>query len=66
MRENIIRITTHDTEKTYEFPAKQGEKSPQLWEVELKIGIVSTDWSNTIWPVTKGINIFRKKHIRIS
>ena len=37
MRENI---KTHDTKKTYEFPAKDGEKNPHLWEVEMRIASV--------------------------
>ena len=43
MRKNIIRITTHDTKKTYEFPAKKEEENPRLWEVELRIGTVNSD-----------------------
>ncbi len=31
---NVMRITTEDTKKTYEFP---GEDNPQLWAVQLQI-----------------------------
>lgn len=42
MRENIVRITTHDTKKTYEFPSGKTKNIPNLWEVEMKISAV--DW----------------------
>lgn len=42
MRENIVRIKTHDTRETYEFPIKRGEDNPQLWEVEIRIGRVES------------------------
>lgn len=41
MRKTFTQITTHDTKKTYVFPPKEGEKNPQLWEVQLKIGHVN-------------------------
>lgn len=40
MRETVTRITTADTEKTYELP---GENVPQLWEAELAIRAVEED-----------------------
>lgn len=32
---NIVRITTTDTKRTYEFPSEKGH--PQLWEITLII-----------------------------
>ena len=34
MRKEIVRITTYDTEKTYEFPS---EDNPRLFEVSMRI-----------------------------
>ncbi len=34
MKEEIVRITTDDTGKTYEFP---GEGNPQIWQVNLQM-----------------------------
>jgi hypothetical protein len=36
MRENIVRITTADTKKTYEFPGD----NPQIWEIKLSSSMV--------------------------
>lgn len=40
MREELVRITTHDTEKMYEFPRKG---SPALFLVEMRIRPVDRD-----------------------
>ena len=34
MKESIVRITTDDTHKTYEFP---NDDNPQLWQVNLQM-----------------------------
>ncbi len=56
MRENIIRITTHDTRKTYEFPMKTGN-NPYLWEVELRIGFVKAN-GRTLYGLSRNTSIF--------
>ena len=47
MRENIVRITTHDTKQTYEYPRKKGKEDPQLWEVTLQAGFVNNNSGQT-------------------
>lgn len=42
MKETIVRITTADTKKTYEFPNKN---NPQLWEVTMETRCVQVDGS---------------------
>ena len=42
MREKIVRITTHDTKKVYEFSINNTKNITDLWEVEIKIAEV--DW----------------------
>lgn len=37
MKQNIIRITTDDTRKTYEFPGVLGDDKPDIFEVEVII-----------------------------
>ena len=41
MRENIVRITTHDTKQTYEYPREKGKEDP-VWEVTLQTGFVNS------------------------
>ena len=43
MKESIVRITTADTKKTYEFPHKA---NPQLWEVKLSMVSVTFNGSS--------------------
>jgi len=40
MRKSIVKITTEDTKKTYEFPG-EGINNPQLWEVEIRINALN-------------------------
>ena len=44
MKQNIVRITTADTKKTYEFPR---EDNPDLWQATL-----------VLWPVNKGGDVY--------
>ena len=61
MREKIVRITTYDTKKTFEFPAKEGVENPQLWEVELRTGGVGHD-GRTRYGLSKETSIFVERH----
>jgi hypothetical protein len=40
MRQSIVRITTHDTKKTYEYGADIEGDRPQLWEATLALKCV--------------------------
>lgn len=61
---NVVRITTTDTKKTYEFP---GEDNPELWEVSLTIrninhnGHVSPPTTSTPHNYPKGIVHIERK-----
>jgi hypothetical protein len=43
-KQHLVRIVTHDTKKTYEFPSK--EKKPQIWEVTLHLKCVDNSTGN--------------------
>ena len=58
MKRNIVRITTHDTKQTYEYPREKGEgDDPQLWEVTLQTGYVNNDSGQTQY-LSKAVSIF--------
>jgi len=43
MKQQIVRITTADTKKTYEFPPKAPFVNPDIWEVSLMLRGVGND-----------------------
>lgn len=44
MRQSIVRITTHDTKKTYEYGADVDDAGrPQVWEATLKLKCVDVN-----------------------
>ena len=42
-KQNIVRIKTHDTKKTYDFP---GKDVPPLWEVKLELMPITSNGSS--------------------
>ena len=57
MRENIVRITTHDTKQTYEYLREKGKEDPQLWEVTLQTGYVNNCSGQTQY-LSKAVSVF--------
>jgi len=56
---SVVRITTEDTGRTYEFPDKD---NPQIWGVQLKIDSVSTHGATNFssYSTTRVIHVERE------